>query len=55
MIDLDLVLCGASALGGGGVDDEHIMYYTVKYGYLTHFGDSKFDAKIRLMQISVEP
>ena len=28
---------------------------TVEYGYLNHFDPSKFDAKIRLMQISLEP
>ncbi len=28
---------------------------TVKYGYLPHLVPSKFEAKIRLMQISVEP
>ncbi len=31
------------------------LYSTVEYGYLHHFGASKFDAKIRLMQISVKP
>ena len=30
-----------------------ILRSTVEYGYLHHFGASKFDAKIRLMKISV--
>ncbi len=30
------------------------VYCTVEYGYLHHFGPSKFDANIRLIQISVE-
>ena len=32
----------------------HPTTSTVEYGYLHHFGPTKFDAKLRLMRISVE-
>ncbi len=46
-------------VGAGKEDDDVILLLvvvpssTVEYGYLHHFGPSKFDVKIRLMQISV--
>ncbi len=40
---LSLSLCSSSSSSNGSS--------TVEYGYLHHFGDSKFDAKMRLMQI----